>query len=122
MTRRSPNYDRTASLELSLAATKSLVSDYSLRARQAEEAFARLVHGLDKQNLFEFEAAIGRHVNVRAHERAVHQQAILQATLVAIGAALEADEESRKQILQQVFKDLTISVQHLSQQPTPASK
>ena len=126
MTRQSPNYDRTASLELSLTATKALVSDYSLRARQAEEAFALLIRSLDQKDLTAFEAVIAKHINVRAHERTVQQQAILQATLVALGAALNAGPEDRDHILRQVFKDLTISVQHLNQQQAqttaPASK
>jgi hypothetical protein len=125
--RQSPNYNREVSLELSLAATKALVSDYALRTRQAEEAFHRLVRGLEKSDLTEFEATLGRHINIRAHERTVHQQAILQATLIALGAALKAEPEERDQILHQMFKDLTLSVQHITTQaqrthPAPASK
>lgn len=124
--RQSSNYNREASLELSLAATKSLVSDYSLRMRQAEEVASRAILGqMTDEQIEVFARLVGAHMEVRAVERSVHQQAILQATTIALNAALQASQEEQKEMLTAMLRDLTSAVQHLqTHQPQiqPSSK
>jgi hypothetical protein len=118
--RQSSNYNREASLELSLAATKSLLSDYSLRMRQAEEVASRAVLGpMTDQQIEAFGHLVASHMDVRAVERSVQQQAILQATTIALNAALQAGPEEQKEMLTAMLRDLTSAVQHLQPHAAP---
>lgn len=113
MTHRNRNVNREASLELSLAAVKSLVSDYSLRCRQAEAATIALMRdGFDVEGATKFAGLVGAQMQVRSMERAVQQQAILQATLIALTSALDAEPEEKQVLLVQIHKDLTLAVKH----------
>jgi hypothetical protein len=117
MTRQSRNVDREASLELSLAAMKSLVSDYALRARQAEELASRaLLTAMTDTQVNDFANMVAGHMDARARERSIQQQALLQATVVALGAALNAEGEQQKTMLANMLRDLTSAVQHLELQ------
>lgn len=124
MTRQSRNVNREASLELSLTATKSLLSDYSLRARQAEQTASMLMRGaLTDEQLKEFAALVGQQMDVRNTERSVQQQALLQMTVVALNAALQAEGEDRTALLTNIVRDLTSAISHLQpqapKQPSP---
>ena len=71
------------SLNTSLSALKSLLSDYALRSTQAETMAGRLM--VDKLSPEQFREVLGllrEQVAVRSKERAVHQQALIQATII----------------------------------------
>jgi hypothetical protein len=75
-----------ASLNVLVDALKSTVSDYLIRAGQAEELAGVLLNEkLTPEQLFELASiTIGKHVRDKANERAVHQQQILQTTSLAV--------------------------------------
>jgi hypothetical protein len=109
---------KIASLELQVAANKALVSDYAVRAQQAEQAANRAIATTQRQwtdaQVKAFAALITEHMERRAQERAIHQQAILQATLLALNEALKADAETQKAMLQTIVRETTTAVQHIS--------
>jgi hypothetical protein len=118
MTHQSRNVNKEASLELSLASMKSLVSSYVLRASQAEQLAGRLM--MEKLNPDQMQmvcALINEQIKNKAYERSVQQQAVLQATLVACNAALQADDDGRKKMLLDIVKDLTRCVEHMDSKP-----
>jgi hypothetical protein len=118
MTFQSRNASSRASLELSLTAHKSLLSDYVIRAQQAEAAASRAISHAQAswtdEQIRLFASLIGEQMQIRATERAVQQQAVIQATLVSLNAALQAEPEQQKEILTTMARELTRSVQHLS--------
>ncbi len=118
MSYQSRNASKEASLELSLAATKSLLSDYALRTRQAEATASRLVaETLDTAQMHALSALIGQQIDVRNAERSVQQQAILQATVVALNAAMQLEGDEQKTMLAKIVRDLTSAVTHLNKLP-----
>lgn len=122
--RQSRNVNREASLELSLSAVKSLVSDYAMRARHAEEAAQRLQGTTEwtEEQIKSFGQMVATHMDQRSLERSVQQQAIIQATVVALGLALQAEADERQGMLTNMLRDLTSAVQHMKPQPRPSSK
>jgi hypothetical protein len=106
-----------ATLEFQLIANKALLSDYALRTRQAEQMTGHLIaeahKAWDEHRIKQFADLIAKQMDQRVTERAVQQQAILQATLIALTSALKADGEERQKMLTTMLRELTTAVQHL---------
>lgn len=108
------------SLELQVASLKSALSDYALRVRQAEQTAGELMAQAHREKwtdeqVGQFAQLIARQMEARSQERAVQQQAILQATTIALNAALkESNEEKKKKMLVNILRELSTSVQHLT--------
>jgi hypothetical protein len=115
MTFQSRNNSREASLELSLAAMKSLVSNYAMRAKQAEELAGRLLMDkLNDQQMAAVVSLITEQIKLKAYERSVQQQAVLQATVVSLNAVLQTqDAAEQRRILLDMLRDLTSCVEHM---------
>jgi hypothetical protein len=109
----------TESLNLQVASLKALVSDLSLRARQAEQTAGHLMAQAHHEKWTDaqiqvFSGIVAKQIDARAQERAVQQQAVLQATVFAMNVALkEADADKKSKMLLNVLRELTTSVQHL---------
>jgi hypothetical protein len=107
------------SLNLQIASLKSLLSDLSLRARQAEQTAGHLMaqahhEKWTDEQVKEFSGVISRQIDARSQERAVQQQAVLQATLFAMNAALkESDDAKKSRMLVNILRELSTSVQHM---------
>jgi hypothetical protein len=116
MVRHVRNENREATLELTLAATKALVSDWALRAKQAEQAVGMLSAAATStwtdEQMKAFAALIGQHMDQRARERSVHQQAVLQATALALTHAIKAEGEEQQQMLRDALRDVTTAITH----------
>jgi len=95
---------RIASLEVTMASLQSTLSDYALRARQAEELVALHSQNWDMESISQ---TVIRHVDQRAEERAVHQQSLIQATILALTTALKGDEQELRQLVNTVVQELT---------------
>lgn len=106
-------------LQLQVTALKSTLSDFALRARQAEQMAGRLMAEAHKEKwepaqIQELAALISKQIDARAHERAVQQQGVIQATVFALGAALnETDPSKKSRMLVNIHRELSASVQHL---------
>lgn len=98
---------KIASLEMTLAATKSSLSDSLLRIRQAEEMVGLLSTGWDMKMVADI---IGKHFDQRSTERAVQQQALIQATLVSLNTAMAADDPNLRSTVNTVVKGLTAAL------------
>lgn len=109
---------KIASLELQVAASKSLIADYAVRAQQAEQAASQAIaqaqRGWTDAQVKLFATLIAEHMDRRAQERAIHQQAILQATILALTQALNADTETQQKMLQTIIRETTTAIQHIS--------
>lgn len=107
-------------LHMSLTAMKAVNSEYLQRARHSEQAAAILMQEkLPEELLRELLIAIGGQMDQRSQERAVQQQAVLQATLIALVAATKRDDATLRQEVQHVIQELTraLSVMNDTQQP-----
>lgn len=109
----------TESLELQVASLKSMISDLSLRARQAEQTAGHLMAQAHHEKWTDeqiqvFSGIVAKQIDARAQERSVQQQAVLQATVFAMNAAMkEADDDKKSKILVNILRELSTSVQHL---------
>ncbi len=101
---------RTESLHATITALKSLVSEYSLRANQAEQLSSKLMGDLDQVKAHEVAAMIISHMEVRSKERSVHQQALIQATLVALTSTIKQDEKTLRGVVNTVVGSLTTAL------------
>jgi len=103
------------SLNLSLSALKSLLSDYALRSSHAEAIAGRLL--TDKLSPEQFQQVLvtmREQLEARSKERAVHQQALIQATIISLDSALRQDEASLKSTVNEVVKQLTLAQSHMN--------
>lgn len=115
MAHQSKNYDKVASLELSLAATKSLLSDYALRTRQAEQTAALLMgEKLTDEQVKQLGQMIAGQMEQKATERAVQQQALIQSTLIVLNSALQGDEETLRGLVNEVVKQVTSALSYMN--------
>lgn len=115
MTHVSRNASREASLELSLNAHKSLVADYAQRAKQAEAAAAMLMRQkMDADGIAMFAQLVAQHMEERGKTLAVHQQALLQTTLVALDSTADADEASLREVVNNVRKAITTAIAQMN--------
>jgi hypothetical protein len=106
---------KETSLEHSLAALKSLLSDYVLRTRQAEAVASRLMsQNLTDAQVHVLATTISQQIDVRTTERSVQQQALIQATVVALNAALQTEGEQQKELLTSILRNLTTAVTTLN--------
>jgi hypothetical protein len=109
---------REASLQLSIDSLKSLTSSYVIRAKQAEELAGRLLtERLNPEQMAELKMFIGQQMDVRSTERAVHQQAVIQATCVALTQALTLEGNVQRDMLVDILKNLTTAAAHLPNVP-----
>lgn len=106
------------SLNMSLTALKSLLSDYAMRSTQAETMAGRLM--VDKLNPEQFRQVLGlvqEQMETRSKERAVHQQALIQATIISLESAARSDEPTLRQTVNDVVKQLTLAQSHMNGSP-----
>lgn len=101
---------RVESLHATITALKSLVSEYALRANQAEQLSSKLMGDLDQIKAHEIAAMIISHMDVRSKERAVHQQALIQATLVALTSTIHQDDSTLRGVVNTVIGSLTTAL------------
>src|SRR5271156_1814624 len=107
------------SLNMSLTTLKSLLSDYALRANQAEAVAGRLLS--DKLSLEQFGEILTlmrEQMNVRANERSVQQQALIQATLISLEVAARGDDKTLRATVNEVTKQLTMAQSHMNAKAT----
>jgi hypothetical protein len=103
------------SLNMSLTALKSLLSDYALRANQAEALLGRMFSDkLTPEQVAELIKTVSEQMHVRASERVVQQQALIQATLVSLEVGLQGDAEGLRATVANVVKSLTLSQSHMN--------
>lgn len=95
---------KVASLEMTLASLKATLSEAHARARHAEEMVALMQSNWDMQQVAD---VIKKHINQRAEERAIHQQALIQATIVSLNTALHSKEPIMNETVNTVLKGLT---------------
>lgn len=96
------------SLNMSLAAMKAVSSEYLQRAQHAEQSAGILMQEkLPQELLRQLMLAVIEQMNQRGKERAVQQQAVLQATLIALTAATKRDDATMRQEVEHVIKELT---------------
>jgi hypothetical protein len=109
----------TESLNLQVASLKAMISDLSLRARQAEQTAGHLMAQAHHEKWTDaqiqvFAGIVAKQIDARAQERAVQQQAVLQATVFAMNVAIkEPDNAKKSRMLSNILRELTTSVQHL---------
>jgi hypothetical protein len=107
------------SLNLQVASLKAMISDLSLRARQAEQTAGHLMAQAHHEKWTDaqiqvFSGIVAKQIDARAQERAVQQQAVLQATVFAMNAAMkETDDDKKSKMLVNILRELSTSVQHL---------
>ncbi|EMI5828539.1 TPA: hypothetical protein ACP7Q5_004912 [Escherichia coli] len=109
-------------LEVSVAALKALVADYALRTQQAELLTSRLIDSnLDDAAKIALFEVVQKQLEARAHDRAVHQQAVLEATCFALDAALAQDDEGLRETIVAIYRDLTTAVSSLTRVPVSST-
>ncbi len=99
-------------LQVSLQAYKSLVSDYALRARQAEDMTAALLAKLPEDQTDMLVNKINTHMSVRELERSTQYLGVLQVTLLALTnlqRSTVSPEDLNSELLE-IIKALTITV------------
>lgn len=104
-------------LNLTLAAFKANQAEYIQRAQHAEHAAGILMQEkLPQELLVELIAAVTGQMGKRAYDRATHQQAVLQATVIALNAALKYDDAALRSAVEHAVRSITgaLSVMHSS--------
>jgi len=110
------------SLNMSLTVLKSLLSDAAMRANQAEALVGKLM--AEKLSPEQFQAlakTVSEQMEVRSKERAVHQQALIQATIISLESASRGDEANLKSTVNSVTKQLTMAQSHMNPQSKPVN-
>jgi galactokinase len=103
-----PTLSSIETLHMSLAAMQAVSSEYVQRAQHAEQAAGILMQDkLPQELLRQLTLAMVEQMNQRGKERAVQQQAVLQATLIALTAATKRDDANMRQEVEHVIKELT---------------
>lgn len=98
--------------QVSLQAYKSLVSDYALRARQAEDMAAALLAKLPFDQTDMLVNKIRTHMDTRELERSTQYLGVLQVTLLALTnlqRSTVTPEDLNSELLE-IIKALTITV------------
>ena len=106
------------SLNLSLSALKSLLSDYALRSSHAEAIAGRLL--TDKLSPEQFQQVLvtmREQLEARSKERAVHQQALIQATIISLESAARGDEATLRTTVNDVCKQLILAQSKMNGSP-----
>ena len=95
-------------LQVSLAAYKSLVSDYALRARQAEDMVQLLMSELPKDVLVNsIVSKVQQHIEARGIERSTQYLGVIQTTLLAL---TKLNTEQPNEALLTIIKALTLTI------------
>jgi cobalamin biosynthesis protein CbiD len=95
---------KAASLQMTLTALQSNLSENVQRARHAEE----MVSMLQTQGTMEQVAQlVMRHMDERSKDRSVHQQALIQTTAFSLNAALQGNEAELRALVNTVVQGLT---------------
>ena len=95
---------KIASLQMMAASYQSTMSEAQQRARHSEE----LCHALSSNvNMEQVAELVIKHVGERSNERAVHQQALMQATVTALSTALKMQDDSLRNCVNNVCQGLT---------------
>jgi len=99
-------------LQVSLQAYKSLVSDYALRAQQAEALTASLLAKLPDDQHSMLVNKITEHIGVRELERSTQYLGVLQTTLLALTNLQRSTvtPEHLDSELLEIIKALTVTV------------
>lgn len=109
----SPSMSTVESLNLSLTAHKSLLSEYALRTKQAEQLANTLLNDrVPAEVMYNLVGELMKeHSEHRASERAVHQQAVLQAALFALQQVQYTEDlEQVRSIVNNVVSQITLSL------------
>jgi hypothetical protein len=103
---------KIAMLSMTLSSLQSNLSEYALRARQAEEMVGVLSSSWDHAQIG---AILAKHIEQKSQERAIHLQDIVQTTQLALQAALKSDDAGLREIVNNVTKELTTATMNLHQ-------
>jgi len=111
------------SLNMSLTVLKSLLSDAAMRANQAEAIVGKLMaEKLTPEQFQSLARTISEQMEIRSKERAVHQQALIQATIISLEAASQCrDEATLRTTVNSVTKQLTMAQSHMNPQSKPVN-
>lgn len=108
-------YNNNEALMVSVAALKSLTSDYALRTRQAEEMCSLLISEKIPKEIFQdvIVNKLTEHISTRGLERSTQLFGVIQTTLMALtnihrGLKNLTPEELDQQLLE-IIKALTIT-------------
>lgn len=102
-----------ANLQLSITALKSLISEYAMRATQAEQLCNTLLNEKISDSAMQtiVQSLISEHSENRGKERAVHQQAVLQSLLIALTQLKNVDDlEIIKNQVNSICGSMTLSL------------
>lgn len=113
---------RETALQLSIDALKSMVADYALRTKQAEELAGRLLMDADEKLKATIGEVITHQMSLRANDRAVHLQAVLNTSCLALNAALKIEGEEQRTMLIQILKDMTLASDNAQRVPKDSTK
>lgn len=103
------SYSPDAALQLSLQAYKSLISDYALRARQAEDMVKLLMSDIPAEvRTTAIVEKIKVHIELRELERATQYLGILQMTRLSLTSMLQRNPEDTQLI--EIVKALTVAI------------
>lgn len=93
-----------ASLRMSVASLQSQMSDYALRARQAEQMFNMLQNDAPWAAISQL---LIEQMDQRSSERSVHQQNLIQNTVTLLTTALSYDDAQVRATVVKVVQGLT---------------
>lgn len=110
---------KCASLELTATSLQSLISEYSMRAVQAEEAAAALLADAD---VIQLSAMFAAHSHQNLNHKAIQQQSLLQMTLILLNAALQDDDQNLRTLVNKCCKDLTTALSYMNRVPNQERK
>ena len=107
------------SLNMSLSVLKSLLSDYALRANQAVTITGRLLgEKLDESQFIRLPHSMNEQMDIRSKERAVHQQALIQATIISLEAGSKESDDKFRATITEVVKQLITAQSNMNPQPS----
>jgi len=106
MVYRSSNADEVANLKLSLQAHASVISDYAIRTRQAEEAVRMLTHSSCIPN--DFALLVAKHINERTSKLNIELQRMLEAIEVSLSIGMtNVSDETLKTLVNNTHKEVS---------------
>lgn len=115
MTYTSSSASREASTALALQSMKTLLSGYAQRANHAEQTTAILMkEKLSPDDMAQLHAVVVAQIDQRSADRAVQQQALLQATLITLNTAASSDDQTCKTLVNTMLRELTMALSHMN--------
>lgn len=107
MTQISKNANTLQGLQMAIDVMKSLASQANLRAKHAEEIANAITEAkVPKWMQEELGRLLQKHMNERAFERTVHQQALIQNAELSLNVALQGPQENLKEAVQTILKEI----------------